>query len=64
MGKDTNGRKLSSQEEAKLDLLNLERAVKEVQKYCQKHGVSVVVTSKVHSICMGDIPVPPSAKKR
>ena len=64
MGKDTNGRKLSPQEEARIDFLNMERAADEVQKYCQKYGGSVVITSKEHTICKGDITVPPSAKKR
>ncbi|MBO7094801.1 hypothetical protein J6V86_01080 [bacterium] len=64
MGKDTNGRKLSPQEEARIDLHNMQRAADEVQKYCQKHGGSVVITSEGHTLCKGDITVPPSAKKR
>ena len=64
MGKDTNGRKLSPQEEARIDLLNMERAADEVQKYCQKHGVSVVVTSERHTICTGNVTISPAGKKR
>jgi hypothetical protein len=64
MGKDTNGCRLSPQEEAKLDLLNMERAADEVQKYCQKYGGSVVITSKGHTICKGNVSVSPTGRKR
>ena len=61
---DTNGRKLSPQEEAKFDLQCLERAAKEVQKYCQKHGMTVVITPEEHTMCAREkITVSPAGKK-
>ena len=61
--KDTNGRKLSPQEEAERDRRKLEEDAQPIIEYCKKHHATVFINADDYTIGNENANMVPSIKK-